>query len=69
MSKEVIERASQIVGNQTVLAKLLGVSRGTVSHWKYLGIPAERVLDIERATGRQVTRQELRPDLYPDDGR
>lgn len=28
-------------------------------------IPAERVLDLERATNGKVTRHELRPDLYP----
>ena len=28
-------------------------------------VPAERVIEIESATGGQVTRHELRPDLYP----
>lgn len=28
-------------------------------------VPAERVLDVERITNGQVTRHQLRPDLYP----
>jgi len=33
-----------------------------ISQWKQ--VPAERVLDVERATG--VPRHKLRPDLYPE---
>lgn len=28
-------------------------------------VPAERVLDVERVTNGQVSRHQLRPDLYP----
>lgn len=45
------------------------ISRAAVNQWDEC--PAERVLTIERATGGQVTRHQLRPDLYPlpeDDG-
>jgi len=37
------------------------VRHQSIYSWKR--IPAERVLDIERATG--VPRHELRPDIYP----
>lgn len=43
------------------LAKALGITRGAIHQWKR--IPAGRVLDVERVTG--VSRQVLRPDLYP----
>lgn len=42
----------------------LGVARRTVFLWKQSGIPAERVPEIEAATG--IPRQRLRPDLWPD---
>lgn len=43
------------------LSKDLGVSSQAVSQWEY--VPAQRVLDVERASG--VSRHMLRPDLYP----
>lgn len=47
------------------LAKAIGVNKSTVTRWDQNGMPAERVLDVERITG--VPRHELRPDLYPSD--
>jgi DNA-binding transcriptional regulator YdaS (Cro superfamily) len=56
-----IERAKRIAGGTTALAVKLGISKQAVSMWKK--IPAERVISIEAATG--ISREELRPDLYP----
>jgi len=49
------------------MARLLGLgSQGTVSSWIARGrLPAERVLPVEAATMGQVTRYDLRPDIYP----
>ena len=44
------------------LARKLGVTKQAVGQWKWKGIPATRVLDVERLTG--VTRFELRPDVF-----
>jgi DNA-binding transcriptional regulator YdaS (Cro superfamily) len=54
--------------SQTELARALGVSQGLVGHWVHgrKRITAERAVQIERATGGQVTRAELRPDLFGD---
>lgn len=49
------------------LARELGVDKAQVTRWSKGRIPAERVIDIERATG--VPRHHLRPDLYPLEGR
>ena len=50
----------------TALAKKLGVAHPQVYRWASgTRVPAERVLDIERATNGAVKRHELRPDLYP----
>ena len=59
-----IEKAIQIVGSQQKLADELGVRKQAVTKWRKR-VPAERVLGIEDATGGEVTRHELRPDLYP----
>jgi DNA-binding transcriptional regulator YdaS (Cro superfamily) len=45
------------------IAREIGVQRAAVCKWQTRGIPAERVLDVERATG--IPRHALRPDLYP----
>lgn len=51
---------------QQALASQLGVTQGLVSQWVRgeTQITAERALEIEAATGGQVTRQELRPDIF-----
>ena len=49
---------------QAALAKDLGVQSPAVCKWERGRIPAERVLDVERATG--IPRHRLRPDLYPE---
>jgi DNA-binding transcriptional regulator YdaS (Cro superfamily) len=56
-----IRQAIEAAGTVAALARKLGVTRSAIHQW--VRIPAERVLDIERATG--VSRQTLRPDLYP----
>ena len=66
MNISAIRRASIVVGNRSALARLLGVTPQAVQSWCATGVvPAKRVLDIERATDGEVTRHELRPDLYP----
>lgn len=41
-----------------------GVNKTSVLRWEENGVPAERVLDIEKRWG--IPRHELRPDLYPE---
>ena len=60
-----LERAITIVGGLTALAKRIGTRPNVIVHWRKRGIPAERVLSIEKATEAEVTRYELRPDIYP----
>lgn len=65
---EALAKAIEIVGGQTQLARLLGVKQANVWHWlnRAERIPAEFVLPIEKATGAQISRHDLRPDLFPD---
>lgn len=69
MSQEALTQAIEKVGSQAKLAELLGVGQTAISNWlnRDSGVPAERVLSIEAATG--VSRHDLRPDLYPREKR
>lgn len=70
LNTEPLERAIQVAGSQSALARAINVRQGHVWHWlnKSKRVPAEYVIPIERATGGNVLRHELRPDLYPLDG-
>ena len=46
------------------LARKLGVDKGTVTRWAQKGIPAARVLEVERETG--IPREKLRPDFFSE---
>jgi TorA maturation chaperone TorD len=58
-----LEAAIRACGGVSELARRLGISQPSVSHWQR--VPAERVLAVESASG--VPRGILRPDLYPGD--
>lgn len=59
-----LENAIEAFGGSRRLAEALDVVPMTVSQWKRRGVPAERAVEIERATGGKVTRYDLRPDLF-----
>ena len=60
-----IQKAVAILGSQTALAKKLGVVPQAVQQWVASGKPSiKRCLAIEQATGGQVTRFDLRPDVF-----
>lgn len=58
-----IAKARAAVGGKNVdLARLLGISPAAISQWAR--VPYKRALQIEARTEGQVTREELRPDLF-----
>ncbi|NIB43777.1 helix-turn-helix domain-containing protein [Pseudomaricurvus alkylphenolicus] len=61
-----IDKAIEIAGGQTALADKLGVTQGFISQLKTGArpIPATLCSDIEEAVGREVTREDLRPDVF-----
>jgi DNA-binding transcriptional regulator YdaS (Cro superfamily) len=61
-----IERACVAAGGQVALARVVGVRPQAVSQWVTGSrpVPAKRCLASEEATGRQVTRYDLRPDVF-----
>lgn len=64
MNKQ-FKKACDIVGSQNKMAQKLGVSRQAVYAWLAGKVPVRRVIAIERLTGGKVTRNQLRPDIYP----
>lgn len=60
-----LNRAIEIVGGQTSLAALIGKKQSNVSMWlRRKKVAAECCIAIEAATGGQVTRHDLRPDVF-----
>jgi DNA-binding transcriptional regulator YdaS (Cro superfamily) len=60
MLRTAVKTAGKAAGSMSELARVLGLSSAAIAQWKR--IPAERIVEIERATG--VRREVLRPDLY-----
>lgn len=44
------------------VARALGLNKSSLTRWAEVGVPANRVIDVERITG--IPRQAIRPDLY-----
>jgi DNA-binding transcriptional regulator YdaS (Cro superfamily) len=68
--KSPLERAVIEAGGQTALARLIGARQQDIWYWlnrRDGRASAEFVIAIESATG--VSRHELRPDIYPEEGR
>lgn len=61
-----LNRAIEVLGGQSALARACGVKQGHVWHWlnKSRKVPGDYVLTIEAATNGAVTRYELRPDIF-----
>jgi TorA maturation chaperone TorD len=62
MADRGLQEAIRAVGGVTELARRIGISQPSVSNWNR--IPAERVLEVEGASG--IARTILRPDLYTE---
>lgn len=60
-----VAAAINAAGGVAKLAAMLSLSSQAISQWTR--VPAERVIEIERATGGKITRHEMREDLYPRD--
>lgn len=64
-----LDQAIHIIGNYNRLGKALGINGTLIAQWKRsgkYGVNAKYVLPIEKLTNNQVTRYELRCDLYPE---
>lgn len=60
-----VQKAVEVAGGQTALAKLCGKRQGHVSFW--LGqdqVSAETAVLIDKATSGVVPKEALRPDIF-----
>ena len=66
---QLAEYLSKRAVSQAELARKLDVTPGLIWQWLngHRRVGAEQVLKIEAATGGEVSRHELRSDLYPRD--
>lgn len=62
---KLLEYLCSVRGRVNELAKEINAPAALISQWKNGSrqVPAERCIDIERATDGAVTCEELRPDL------
>lgn len=64
-NKLALQRAINLAGGkQQALADLLNVKQAHVSYWVMNELPVKRALQIEKALEGQVTRYELRNDIF-----
>lgn len=71
---DIILKAIKLAGGQSNVAKICSsysgknIKQGHVWYWIYRKKewPAEFVIPLSDATNNEVTRHELRPDIYPD---
>lgn len=60
-----IEKAVEVSGGQSALARKLGVAPQSVQRWVAKNqVPVKRVVQIEAAVEGLITRYELRPDIF-----
>lgn len=67
MNKEALSRAIELAGGQKPLADLVGTTQSQIWYWlsrSKRGVPGEFAPKIEDATKGQVTRHDLRPDIF-----
>lgn len=61
------KKAIDKVGGQSAMAEKLGVDQGHVWNWlnrNKSGVPAEYCVAVETASDKEVTRYDLRPDVF-----
>lgn len=64
---EFIKQAIEAKGSQKSLADACGVSQVSVHKWLHgATLKPEHAISVEQATEGQVTRQQLRPDIFGD---
>lgn len=62
MRDKILSQAISIVGGNSALARILGITREAVSQWDRC--PAERVQAVAAATDNRITPEQLRPDIF-----
>lgn len=60
-----LDQAISAAGSMSELARRLDLTFQHIQQWRRVGqVPAERVLQVEAAIQGQVSRHDLRPDVF-----
>lgn len=59
-----VEKAASILGGVDQIADAFSVSPQAVYKWINKKIPANRCLEMEKLTNGEITRHQLRPDIF-----
>lgn len=62
-----IERAIEVAGSQSELARIVDRPRQTVHQWVAIGMIPHQHLDVIVAALPELSKKELRPDIFDDD--
>lgn len=60
----VLDRIVTITRTKRALAHALGLTPMAINRWNPDKIPIKYVNDIEQLTAGQITREEIRPDIF-----
>lgn len=58
----IFAKVEDAVGGVAKIKTAFGITKQAVNRWRHAGIPAARVLDVERISG--IAREVLRPDIF-----
>lgn len=65
-----IERAVAIYGSEAKLAEAVGVSQPAINKARKRGAVSPKLaLEIDRATGGEISKHQLRPDIFGEAAR
>jgi len=59
-----LQAAINFFGNQSKLARVIGVDPMAVTQWKKRGVPLARAIQIDKLTKGAVKKEYLRPDIF-----
>ena len=69
-NQRAVARVIELAGSQMKLAALLKINQRAISWWlqRQKRIPANKVPLLEKALQYQISRHEMRPDIFDVDG-
>lgn len=66
MTKAALNKISNYA-SEADIARYFNITPAAVNQWNKNGIPADRIIGLEKLTKNQVSRHEMNPKLYPED--
>lgn len=64
MNKAILDQILNFT-TEADIARHFNITPAAVNQWRKNGIPAERIIGLERLVKQQISRHEMNPKLYP----